>query len=85
MKGLNRMSTLIIGQNYFGHGETPQEAKANWRKQHGGSRKLSDGYAIVEFPPGIAFSGVDEMGRFHWRYLTNDTTIEPTVTEVAPR
>jgi hypothetical protein len=73
-------TVLVIGRNYWGRGKDLAEAKRQYRKAGGGP--LSNGYAIVEFPPELTFTGVDMLGQVH--YLTHDG-VEPTVTQVAPR
>ncbi|ASR77192.1 hypothetical protein KIV66_gp85 [Mycobacterium phage MyraDee] len=71
------MSVLVIGQHYWGHAEDLAGAKAKFRKLGG---KLSLGYTIAEFPEGLEFKGVDQLGRVFW---SGDG--EPTVTEVNPK
>lgn len=71
------MSILVIGQHYWGHGNTLAEAKKNFREEGG---ILSKGYAIIEFRPGLTFKGVNSYGFYTW-----SGGGEPTITEVKPR
>ena len=68
---------LVIGMNYWGTGHDLAEAKREYKKAGG---KLSNGYAIVEFPPELTFDGVDQIGQVHW--LGEG---QPKVTQVKPR
>lgn len=78
----NRMSYLIIGQNYWGHGAELATAKSNFKKQRG---KLTAGYVLLEFPPGIEFAGVDQIGRVHWKISEGHEDTRPIETVVNPR
>lgn len=80
------MSYLVLVANYYGHADTLAKAKVNLRKEHMGSRKLSDGYTVVEFPEGLEFTGVDMIGQVHWKAKGKEHAfVEPIVTEVKPR
>lgn len=69
-------AVVVIGNHYWGSGETLAAAKAEFRRQGG---KLSNGYAEVVFGDGSEFQGVDQMGRVSW------TGPHPTVTQHKPR
>lgn len=69
-------TTLLIGQNRWGVGQSKEEAKKNFQGQGG---KLSRGYTLVEFDEATRFNGVDTMGYVSW------SGNEPTVTEVPAR
>lgn len=58
------MSTLVIGNHYYGHAEDLAQAKKNFTK-HGG--RLSLGYTVFEFAEDQEFAGVDDMGYVHWK------------------
>ena len=75
---------VVIGQNYWGKGKTVQEAKAAWKKVSY-NRRLKDGYTVVEFDAETEFTGVDGMGRVHWRSLDGEPPNQPTVTEHPPK
>ena len=68
---------LIIGNHYWGKGETLEKAKAQFRREGG---RLSLGYIILDFGDDLEFKGVDQMGRVYW-----NGEGRPTETEVAPR
>lgn len=55
--------TVVMGQFYWGRGDTLDEAKRNF-KAEGGS--LMRGYEIFEFPPETLFMGVNQMGVISW-------------------
>ena len=76
------VSYLVIGQHYWGHDAELATAKANFKKQGG---KLTAGYTILEFPPGIEFAGVDVIGRVHWKISEGHEDTMPIETEVKPR
>lgn len=79
----DRVTYLVMGQYYWGHGDDLATAKRNFRAQGG---VLSNGYAKLEFPQGISFAGVDMMGRYQWAYPNGeDNGITPDVTYVEPR
>jgi hypothetical protein len=71
------MSVLVIGQHVWGHADDLATAKRNFG-QHGG--RLSRGYTIAEFPAGLTFEGVDQLGRVFWSGQG-----EPVIKEIAPR
>lgn len=71
------MSVLVIGHHYWGHAAKLAEAKRNFTGQGG---RLSSGYTIVDFGPGLTFRGVDQLGRVFW-----DGEGEPFTRQVAPR
>lgn len=64
---------VVMSPNYWGKGETVQEAKQNLRR-NGGS--TAGHHAIITFGEDSEFLGVDEFGRYHWNGS------EPTVEEV---
>jgi len=75
------MSTfLVMGQNRWGRGSSVSEAKHNFRQQ---GARLGYGYVLVEFPPPLEFTGVDQMGYYHWTHHGSAT--QPIVTEFEPR
>lgn len=67
---------VVMGQFYWGRGDTLDEAKKNFKSQ-GGS--LIRGYTIYEFPPETLFMGVNGMGFISW------DGPEPKRTEVKAR
>ena len=62
--------TLVIGQYYWGIGDTLAQAKAQFRREGG---KLAYGYQVAVFDKDTSFEGVDGMGRFYWK--GNEPTI----------
>lgn len=76
------MTFLVIGQNHWGHGPDLATAKKNFRQQRG---KLTAGYTILEFPAGIEFAGVDQIGRVHWKFEEGHEDTQPIETTVPPR
>lgn len=70
---------LVIGQFRYGFGADLATAKRNFRR-HGGV--LGNGYSTVTFGDDQTFTGVDGIGRYHWR---GNVDAEPAVTEVPPR
>ena len=78
---------LVIGQHYWGHGFSEADAKQRW-KANSRSLRLMDGYTTMQFPPGVEFDGVDQMGtvNFHWPKDSDpETRPEPVVTEHPPK
>lgn len=76
---------VVLGPNYWGKGTTEKEAKAKFR-EHGGV--LSRGYVVLTFDPETTFTGVNDMGYYHWRWRDESRTGRPpapTTKEVAPR
>ena len=77
---------VAIGQHYWGSGPTEAEAKKVFRQQSSGVR-LGYGYTVIEFPPGVEFEGVDQMGYVHWRWPEGsdpETRPQPVVKEHPP-
>lgn len=75
------MTVLVIGNNYWGHGQTLVEAKKNFRRFGG---QLSLGYTVVEFDADQEFDGVDQMGYVHWRNADGSDR-EPQSREIKAR
>lgn len=73
--------TVVIGYCYWGKGDTLPEAKAQFSKQGG---RLSDGYLIVVFDDGAVFTGVDDLGYYHWEH-PDGPGYQPTTTMVEPK
>lgn len=70
------MSYVVMGNHYWGKGDTLDAAKARFRREGG---RLSNGYLVIEFGEGSEFVGVDQLGRYHWKGN------EPATTYVKPR
>lgn len=68
---------VVIGNHYWGKGETLAEAKKQFRREGG---RLSLGYTILDFGTDLTFKGVDQMGRVYW-----EGEGRPTDTEVPAR
>lgn len=87
-KSTMEVTTFVaIGQHYWGSGSTEAEAKQVFRRQSSAVR-LGYGYTVIEFPPGIEFEGVDQMGSVHWRWpedVADEDRVQPVVTEHAPK
>lgn len=65
---------VVIGQHYWGRGETLDKAKRRFRQEGG---ELSRGYSILAFPDDSEFVGVNTVtGAVEWHGP------EPEVTEV---
>lgn len=75
------MTVLVIGQNYWGHSDTLDKAKAQFEL---GGGTLSKGYMIVKFTPEQKFTGVDMLGQVHWTYPEGGDA-ELKQTHVQPR
>lgn len=71
-------SYLIVGQGYWGQGLSLVEAKDNFRKQ---GALLSRAHTVVEFPPGVEFLGIDEMGYTRFNFADPDHPVQPTHTD----
>ena len=75
------MSTLVIGQHYWGHGKNLTEAKRNFKAEGG---QLSKGYMIFVFDDGQQFKGVNSFGMVSW-HNDDGSDREPQATEVPAR
>lgn len=58
------VTVVVIGANQWDAGPTVAEAKKRFTREGG---RLGLGYAVLTFPPGTTFHGVDEVGRYHYR------------------
>lgn len=78
------MTFVVIGQNYWGKGDSLDEAKAAWKRQSGGSRKLTGGYTVIEFDDGQEFTGVDMFGNVTWTNADGSQRDPASVRDVGP-
>lgn len=65
---------LILGPNYWGKGDTADEAKKAFRAA-GGS--LSRGYIVYAFPKGLTALYVNGMGAVSWEWEDGAEPIKP--------
>lgn len=73
------MTYVVIVPHYYGSGADLAEAKSNLRKA--GGRVGSKARMILQFPPGLKFTGVDDMGYYHWKAEPGSEDAKPVVLE----
>lgn len=80
---MDQTTYLVIGPHYYGHATDIATAKRNLTAAGGA---LSRGYIVLEFPPGIEFVGVDDMGYYEWKNTPETRDVRPVeIKRVSPR
>ena len=59
-----KVTHVVIGLGYYGNGTSEASAKAAFRKAGG---RLSGRHSVIEFPDGVVYLGVTNMGVVRWR------------------